>query len=202
VRCPPTVKWSPTSGPGLKNAGDTVYIHDRATGQTTDLNSLPGWTFGPGVFSVQLSPDGQEALITGQSTTGQGVAGVSVWRAGGPVTQVTDGQYWAAGISVSDASRVAFVSKDPTLVPGDTNHAEDVFVRDLTTGTTQRVDLSATGAQIPQGIHLGTPISGLPGAVASISGDGRYVAFDSADPTVVPGDTNNAIDVFLRGPLF
>jgi hypothetical protein len=51
-------------------------------------------------------------------------------------------------------------------------------------------------------VELGTPLSGIPGAVASISGDGGYTAFDSADPTVDPGDTNNTVDVFLRGPLF
>jgi hypothetical protein len=125
-----------------------------------------------------------------------------VWTAGRPVTQGTDGQYRASRIGVSNANSVAFLSDDPTLVPGDTHHAADVFVRDLTTGTTQRVDLSATGAQIPRAVELGTPLSGIPGAVASISGDGGYTAFDSADPTVDPGDTNNTVDVFLRGPLF
>jgi TolB protein len=186
---------------GQKDEGDTLYIHDRATGQTTDMNRLPGWTFDPSVSSVRFSPDGQEALITGQSTTAGGNAEVSVWKAGGPVTQITNGPHGSSGIGVSDdGSMVAFVSEDPTLVPGDTNHAVDVFVRNLTTGTTQRVDLSATGAQIPQGVQFDhwPPVA----AVASLSGDGRYVAFDSADPTVVSGDTNATIDVFLRGPLF
>lgn len=188
---------------GEKNGfSDLVFIHDRLTGKTTELNTLPGWTFAPTVWGVRFSPDGQEALITGQSTTGAGDGAVSVWKAGGPITQVTGGQYWSFGIGVSDnGSHVAFLSEDPTLVPGDTNHADDVFLRDLATGTTQRIDLTSTRAQIPDGVDLGIPIAGTPGAVASLSGDGRYVAFDSADPTVVPGDTNNTIDVFLLGPL-
>ena len=36
------------------------------------------------------------------------------------------------------------------------------------------------------------------GASPSISADGRYVAFDSAASTLVTGDTNGALDVFVR----
>jgi Tol biopolymer transport system component len=36
------------------------------------------------------------------------------------------------------------------------------------------------------------------GMFASISGDGRYVAFESASPNLVPGDTNGALDVFVH----
>lgn len=177
-----------------------MFIHDRQTGQTTEVNEQPGWTFDPSVWGVRFSADGQEALISGQSTTGAGEGAVSVWKVGGPVTQVTDGTRWADGIGLSDdGSRVAFLSEDPHLVSGDTNHAVDVFVRDLTTGTTMRADLTASGAQIAQGVQFDhwPPVA----AVAALSGDGRFVAFDSADPGVVPGDTNTTVDVFLRGPL-
>lgn len=179
---------------------DLLFIHDRQTGQTTEVNEQPGWTFDPSVWGVRFSADGQEALISGQSTTGAGEGAVSVWKVGGPVTQVTDGTRWADGIGLSDdGSRVAFLSEDPHLVSGDTNHAVDVFVRDLTTGTTMRADLTASGAQIAQGVQFDhwPPVA----AVAALSGDGRFVAFDSADPGVVPGDTNTTVDVFLRGPL-
>ena len=52
---------------------------------------------------------------------------------------------------------------------------------------TERVSVSTTGTQ---GNHL----SGDP----SISGDGRYVAFDSWASNLVPGDTNDNGDVFVH----
>src|SRR5262245_65822933 len=47
----------------------------------------------------------------------------------------------------ADGRFVAFVSLSDNLVPGDTNGAADVFVRDRLTGTTERVSVSSTGAQ-------------------------------------------------------
>jgi hypothetical protein len=189
-----------TRSPQKQEISDLLFIHDRQTGQTTEVNGQPGWTFDPTVWGVRFSADGQKALITGQSTTGAGEGAVSVWTVGGPVTQVTDGTRWALGVGVSDdGTRVAFESEDPHLVSGDTNHARDVFVRDLTTGTTTRVDLSASGAQIAQGVEFDHWLPVV--AVAALSGDGRFVAFDSDDPDVVPGDTNATVDVFLSGPL-
>jgi hypothetical protein len=36
----------------------------------------------------------------------------------------------------------------------------------------------------------------------AISGNGRFVAFYSGATNLVAGDTNNAYDVFVRGPLY
>jgi hypothetical protein len=180
--------------------GDTLYIHDRATGGTVDVNALPGWSFGDTAYGVQLSADGSAALVTGQATTGRGDVAVAVWRRDGSVTQVTDGTWWAVGVGISDdGDRVAIFSEDPTLVPGDTNKLRDLFVRDLSAGTTQRVDVTAAGAQIGQGVDF--LYDGFGQSLAALSGDGQFAAFASADPSVVPGDTNGAVDVFLRGPL-
>jgi hypothetical protein len=67
-------------------------------------------------------------------------------------------------------------------VADDTNGASDFFVRDRRLGTTVRVSVTTSGAQgMP---HAATPIS-TAGGVA-ISGDGRYVAFDSG--LLYPGD--------------
>src|SRR6059058_659740 len=92
-----------------------------------------------------------------------------------------------------DGRFVAFVSLADNLVPGDTNGAVDVFVRDRLTGTTERVSVSSTGVQGNAGSGL---LNGMGGP--SISADGRYVAFDSQASNFVKGDTNNAIDVFVR----
>jgi Tol biopolymer transport system component len=82
---------------------------------------------------------------------------------------------------------VTFISSAPNLVPDDTNGAEDVFVRDLVAGTTERVSVSSTGAQ-------GNSSS----TAASISAGGRYVAFSSFASNLVPGDTNGAFDSFVH----
>ena len=47
----------------------------------------------------------------------------------------------------ADGRFVAFYSEATNLVPGDTNGASDVFVRDRQTGTTRRVSVSSGGAQ-------------------------------------------------------
>ena len=85
-----------------------------------------------------------------------------------------------------DGRFVAFSSGANNLVGGDTNGV-DVFVRDITLDVTTRVSVIGHGGEFSQD-------SGNP----SISGDGRYVAFQSFDDLIVPGDTNLSWDVFIR----
>jgi Tol biopolymer transport system component len=90
----------------------------------------------------------------------------------------------------ADGRFVAFLSAASNLVAGDTNSADDVFLRDLATGGVERVSLGINGAQ-------GDKDSGWP----SISSDGRFVAFGSHATNLVPGDTNSFSDVFVRDRL-
>ena len=90
----------------------------------------------------------------------------------------------------ADGRFVAFDSAATNLVGGDTNGFSDVFVRDRRTGKTRRFSVSSTGAQ-------GNGDSFAP----SISADGRFLAFESSASTLVGGDNNGALDVFVRGPL-
>ena len=46
-------------------------------------------------------------------------------------------------------------------------------------------------------VRFGGGFPGGPSAQQSISADGRHVAFASRAPDLVPGDTNNAVDVFV-----
>jgi Tol biopolymer transport system component len=104
-----------------------------------------------------------------------------------------DGSSSTAGLAISANGRyVAFAANATNLVAGDTNNRTDVFVRDLTTGTTERVSVSTTGAQANEGIGIGSHLT------PSLSADGRYVAFDSAASNLVAGDTNGKADVFVR----
>ena len=87
----------------------------------------------------------------------------------------------------ADGHYVTFVSYSDNLVANDTNNAQDVFVRDLVSGTTTLVSQATDGSH-----GLGTSDWG------SISADGRYVAFHSTASNLVAGDNNSANDVFVR----
>lgn len=119
------------------------------------------------------------------------------------------GDYSNPAVS-SDGRFVAFTSEASNLVPDDTNtscdmngdgnpaeNCPDVFVRDRTGGTTERVSVSSSEAQ-------GNQFSISP----DISDDGRYVVFNSAASNLVADDTNvceavwygstSCPDVFVR----
>ncbi|MCX5213719.1 hypothetical protein OG689_31375 [Kitasatospora sp. NBC_00240] len=82
---------------------------------------------------------------------------------------------------------MVFSTNAETVVPGDTNHQIDVFVHDLVTGTNRLVSAAADGTQ-----GDGMSWDGV------ISADGRRVYFSSEAANLIPGDTNQAQDVFRR----
>ena len=93
------------------------------------------------------------------------------------------------GIS-ADGRFVLMTSAATNLVNGDTNGVADAFVRDRQAGVTRRVSLSTGGQQADDASFN-----------ATISADGRYVSIDSQASNLVPGDTNDRIDVFVRDRL-
>ncbi len=86
----------------------------------------------------------------------------------------------------SDGRYVTFQSDATNLVVGDDNSFTDVFVRDRTAGTTERVSVSSAGAQSDE-------FSGLP----TISGDGDKVVFYSLSSNFVDDEANAKYDIFL-----
>jgi Tol biopolymer transport system component len=88
----------------------------------------------------------------------------------------------------ADGHVVAFESTASDLVAGDQNGLQDVFVRDLITGTTVRASVD-TGGGDPNGDSY---------APTTLSADGRYVAFSSYASDLVAGDGNGTYDVFVR----
>jgi Tol biopolymer transport system component len=92
------------------------------------------------------------------------------------------------GASISSDGRyVAFDSDATTFAPGTTPELTQVYVRDRIAGTLTLVSINASGkAADGNNSH------------ASISGDGRYIAFESSSTTIVPNDHNLASDVFVR----
>lgn len=89
--------------------------------------------------------------------------------------------------SISDDGNViAFESDASNLVTVDGNGYTDIFVRNVSAGTTIRVSRPNGGGE---GIGDSTR--------ASLSGDGNNVAFESLADNLVPNDTNNYQDIFV-----
>ena len=85
---------------------------------------------------------------------------------------------------------VVFQSNNPNLVQNDTNGVDDIFLFDIQTGQIERVSIGTGGKQADRPSGLGYP--------ATISGNGRFVAFVSEAKNLAPNDTNNLPDIFLR----
>lgn len=89
----------------------------------------------------------------------------------------------------ADGRYVTFRSAANNLHAGDTNTADDIYVRDRLLGTTKHLSKSSAGV-------LANQASDLP----AISGDGRFVAFDSSATNLVANDTNARDDIFVSDP--
>lgn len=83
---------------------------------------------------------------------------------------------------------VAFQSDSPDLVPGDLAIFGDVFLRDVTAGTTLRVSVTQGGGEPDWTCRRG-----------AVSGDGRYVAFDSPATNITAGSGGGFTQVYRRG---
>ncbi len=92
-----------------------------------------------------------------------------------------------------DGRFVVFESTATNLIASDANGAiQDVFIRDLLSGTTALVTQSTGGAQANTGSDA--PYAG------AVSGDGRYVVFESAATNLISND-NNGLDIFVRNTI-
>ena len=88
-----------------------------------------------------------------------------------------------------DGRVVAFVSSAPNLVPGDTNGSDDVFVRDLQTGATERVSVGTDGIQGVT-IQARAVVSRSAATAATWSSSGR--------PISRPGNRRITTGVYIR----
>jgi len=96
------------------------------------------------------------------------------------------GASFGAAIS-TDGSYIAFTSDATNLVTGDKNKKTDIFVRDLEKSKTVRVSINNNGEE-----GDGDSFD------ASISADGRYIAFGSRATNLVTDDTNGVEDIFVH----
>lgn len=190
--------------------GDTnntfdVFLHDRVTGDTTRISvgadgAQANWAAvdpeisGDGRFIVFNSP--ASTLIADDTITCAGFSAPSCSdvfrydRLVGTMVAVSRSSSGLMGNSGSfspsisaDGRLVAFSSVASNLVGDDSNGKTDLFVRDVTTGTTSRVSRGDTGTNGPRN--------------PDISHDGSRVAFESDATDLVPNDTNRNVDIFV-----
>jgi len=194
-------------------AGDTnssydVFVRDRQTAQTTRVSVATGGAQGSSSSLMPvISAEGRYVAFASVSPLVAGDTN-NTWdifvhdRVLGETTRVSvatgggqsNGGSWYPAIS-ADGRHVAFLSAATNLVAGDTNGTHDIFVHDRLLAETTRVSVSSTGTQANG--PSGEPISTV-GWPATISGDGRFVAFHSAASNLVAGDTNGVYDVFVH----
>lgn len=176
------------------------FVHDRKTGEVDRISVDSAGVAGDSrCFFPVISADGRYAAYYADATNlvagdVNGEKDIFVRdRKTGTTTRISVD---STGIEANDDSiqprisedgrYVVFESKATNLVAGDTNGKTDVFVHDRQKGTTERISLSAEGEQ-------GNNISFR----ASISADGRYVAYTSRASNLVENDTNGKDDIFV-----
>jgi Tol biopolymer transport system component len=201
-----------SSGASNLVSGDTnddmdVFVHDRHTGQTTQVSVASDGTQGNnGSYMPSISADGRYTAfesdasnLVGDDTNGW--ADVFVHdRQTGETNRVSVANDGTQGNGMSfdpsfsaDGRLIAFTSVANNLVSDDTNDDWDIFVHNQQTGQTVRTSIAFDGGQmeIP---------SALPSIEArpSISADGCCVVFGSNAANLVSDDTNDAWDAFVR----
>jgi Ca2+-binding RTX toxin-like protein len=193
--------------PGDTNSNPDIFVRDTLTNTTTRVSvDSAGNQANSNSDAASISADGRFVaffsaatnLVPGDTnntvdifvrdTLTNTTTNVSFDSAGNQANMDSD----RASIS-ADGRFVAFLSNASNLVPGDTNNRNDIFVRDRLTNTTTRVSVNSAGNQ-----QNGSRLFNI---APSISADGRFVAFESTASNIVPGDTNNRNDIFVRDRL-
>lgn len=179
-------------------AGQDVFLRD-LLGNPTELLSLDaaGQQFPFGSVAPRISANGQQ--IAFQRASGANAPhGIFLRERSTNTTEcisVDAGSACAISNSSSisaDGRFVVFSSQHPSLVPGDSNALQDVFVRDRVRGTTRRVSVSSQDVEA----EWDHSQSGF------VSNDGRFVLFTSRASNLVPVDSNlSTQDAFLRDQL-
>ena len=188
--------------------GDTdVFVRDRQTGTTERVSRSSGGAQGNGDSGTggypSISDDGRFVAFSSLATNlvagdTNGVEDIFVHdRQTGTTERVsvstggTEGNGPTSFCAISaDGRYVGFGCSASNLVPGDTNGFWDVFLRDRTAGTTTLVSVSFSGG--PTSFSAGVLVA------PRVSGDGRYVLFESAAFDIVAGDANGVRDFFVR----
>ncbi|MDW5597778.1 hypothetical protein VSS74_25725, partial [Conexibacter stalactiti] len=182
------------------NGADDVFVRDLVAGTTTRVSVADdGGQLTGSSFSPAISANGRKVAFTSRNPTaapGNGgtqdvylrdlVAGTTTRLSATLDGAATDDVSTSTSLN-GDGRYAVFQSRATNLVPGDGRRRLGIYLRDVTAGTTTRISITSTGAQIASAA-----------TAASISADGRRVSFQAAGPAVVAGDDDRYVDVFVR----
>ena len=210
--------------PGDGNGTTDVFVRDRHTGDIVCVsvdsagNEGNGWSGYP-----SISADGRYVAfessatdLVGGDTNGYRDIFVHDRDADGDCTFDEPGQINTVRVSVTsggaqaangnseyaaisaDGRHVAFYSAATDLVTGDANGYTDIFVHDRDTDRDGIFDEAGQVSTVRVSVSSGGAEAGAGSSAPAISGDGRYVAFESSATNLVGGDTNGYQDVFIH----
>jgi len=185
--------------------GDTnhnldVFLHDRQTGSTSRISvdsdgNAVSWASNKPV----ISSDGRYVAFRslGDFETGLVTEGYDLFlkdRQTGEVTLVSATYNGSLNLRNAEdpfistnGDYILFWSDGDTFVASDDNDASDVFFYDRRADELSLVSVSSDGEQ-----------GNMSSKVASVTTDGRYVAFVSEASNLVAGDTNAKADIFVH----
>lgn len=190
------------------NGFSDIFVHDRATGQTTRVSVGAGGIEGNDhSFTPSISRDGRivafwslASNLVANDTNGVADVFVVDWQSPSPtVRRVSVDQN---GVEGNGESRVPMLSRDGRFVVyesdasnligagQDTNGQTDIFVVDTQPGAVnpvRRVSVDGDGAEAVGGASF----------FAAISADARFVSYTSRATNLVANDLNGVADVFV-----
>jgi hypothetical protein len=190
-----------------------IFVYDCTTGSITLASHAVGsmtMTSDSGCALADLSADGNvvvfnspaDDLVAGGNASGPqvyvffrqtGLVQLVTRTAASATSSPNDATSGFARVS-ANGRFVAFGSFASDVIAGfsaPNGRHQNVFLEDLTTGTTQLVSHQAGSSSVAQDNNAGINLS--------LSSDGRFVAFESSATNLVQGqvDTLGSIDVFL-----
>ncbi len=184
------------------NSDADIFVHDLQNSTTTRVSVASDGTEGNGGVPTvpDITPDGRYVTFSSTSNNlvandNNGTNDVFVHdRQTGATTRVsvsssgTEGNGGSDSPSISaDGRYVAFDSNATNLVANDNSGDYDCFVHDRQTGNTVRISVTSSGGEV-------TGFNVRP----EISGDGRYVLFETGVDFLSGGDTNTFSDVYVH----
>jgi concanavalin A-like lectin/glucanase superfamily protein/Big-like domain-containing protein/MBG domain-containing protein/IPT/TIG domain-containing protein len=174
---------------GIPGDGDSSHPVLSADGRFVAFRTNATNLAGPGAVSGQI-------VVRDRDVDGNGVfdepgtTTIDVVSAESGSSAPADGESDSAELS-DDGRYVAFRSRATNLLIARSTAEWNVFLRDRLTHATRQLNVKPDGQPSPFSVDTSD---------ISITADGRYVAFASADPLLAagyPDDTDAALDVFV-----
>jgi Tol biopolymer transport system component len=182
-----------------RNRVGDIFLLDRDTGEvllaTRAAVPVAGLPAGPGALSAsgsQIAFESTSPSLVANDTNGTSDVFVRDYPAGAilRVSRPTDAAQ-ANGASgtpciSADGNSVGFWSRASNF-GADDEKDEDIFVRNRAAATTVLASVSSAGTQLDF-VERG----------CDLSGNGALALFMSGDPSVIPGDDDHSLDIFIR----